>query len=140
MGAVVVDGSVSPANWKKDKPKDYTGGTLDSALAAYEKLAGKKVSVPKDLPTMPKQSAKAFEDCVKEMESAIKELKAGASHLKDLGKALEAVNSAAKSTAAELKKLGDGKTAKDERKAYFDASATASAIASKAGESASEIK
>jgi hypothetical protein len=140
MGAFVVDGSISSANWAKDKPKDYKGSTLDKALAAYEKLAGKNVNVPKSLPTMPKQSAKDYEDCVKELETAVKDMKTAAGHFKDLAKALDAVASAGKSTASELQKLCDDSKDKEKRRAYIDGASRASAISGKAEGSASKLK
>jgi uncharacterized coiled-coil DUF342 family protein len=139
MAAVVVDGSVSSANWKKDKPKDYNGSALDSALAAYEKLVGKKVTKP-TIPAMPKDAAKAYEDCVKELETAAKEMKTAAGHLKDLAKALDAVNSAAKGTEKELRKLCDDSTDKEKRKAFLAGASTASAIAAQAADASAKIK
>jgi hypothetical protein len=139
MAAVVVDGSISSKNWKKDKPKDYDGSALDSALAAYEKLADKKVTKP-TIPTMPKDSAKAYEDCIKELETAAKEMKTAAGHFKDLAKALDAVNTAAKSTEKELRKLCDDSTDKDKRKAFLDGASTASAIAGQASDMSAKIK
>lgn len=139
MGAVVVDGSVNAANWKKDKPKDYSGTALDSALAAYDKLAGKKVTKP-IIPSMPKDSAKGYEDCVKELETAVKEMKTAASHFKDLASALDAVNSAAKSTEKELRKLCDDSNDKEKRKAFLTGASTASAIAGQAADSSAKLK
>jgi hypothetical protein len=139
MGAWVVDGSVSSANWKKDKPKDYNGSALDSALAAYEKLAGKKVTKP-TIPAMPTDAAKAYEDCVKELETAVKDMKTAAGHFKDLAKALDAVSTAAKSTEKELRKMCDDSTDKDKRKAFNTGASTASAIGGKASDLSAKVK
>ena len=140
MGASVVDGSVNTDNWKKDKPKDYKGTVLDKAIAEFEKLSGKKVPIPASLPTMPKQTAKAYEGCIKDLEDAVKVMKTAASHMKDLAKALDSVSSAAKSTASELSKLSDDTKDKDKRNEYSTGASTVSAIGGKADSTASKLK
>jgi hypothetical protein len=139
MGATVVSTSVKSATWSKKKPADYSGKDLDNALKAYETLAGKDVSIPADLPTMPKQTVKDFEKCIKEMQAAVTDFQKGVAHLKQLIAALQKVSAAGEKTAGELQRLAQDKKG-SEAKAYSEAATTASNIAAQAGEVAKKMQ
>jgi len=139
MGATVVNTSVKTANWSKKKPADYSGKDLDNALKAYESLVDKDVSIPADLPTMPKQAVKDFENCIKEMQAAIADFQKAVAHLKQLIAALQKVSSAGEKTAGELQKLAKDKKGA-EAKAYSEAATVASGIAAQASEVAKKMQ
>jgi len=117
MGAVVVDSSLTAANWTKTKPKDYKSADLDKALKDWEALAGKKVTQP-DFPS--KLSIADYEACIKDSQAMVK-------HLKECDAALAKLIAAAVKAGTELKKLGDKKDG-DEKKQYLNAASSAAAI------------
>src|SRR5688572_16764675 len=101
MAATVVDTSVKTANWSKKKPADYSGKDLDNAIKAYEALIDKQVTIPADLPTMPKMTIKDFENCIADMQQTVKDFEKAVVHLKQVVGALQKVSSAGDKTAAE---------------------------------------
>jgi hypothetical protein len=139
MAATVVNTSIKTANWSKKKPADYSGKDLDNALKAYETLVEKDVSIPADLPTMPKQAVKDFENCIKEMQTAVTDFQKAVTHLKQLIAALQKVSAAGEKTAGELEKLAKDKTGA-EAKAYSEAATVASGIAAQASEVARKMQ
>jgi hypothetical protein len=121
MGATVVDGSLTAANWAKAKPKDYKNSDLDKALSAWEtasKASATKATVPSKL------SIKAY-------EAFVKDAKALVAVLKDWQKTLAAVISAASKCSQELDKMSK-KTEDPNHVAYFEAAGVASAIGNQA--------
>lgn len=139
MAAIVVDGSLKSSNWTKKKPADYKGKDLDNALKAYEALADKKITVPAALPTMPKHSASAMEQCIKDMQAAIAEMQKATTHLKQMATSLQKVSTAGNATANELRKLAEDKQGAD-KKSYLDGASTASAIALEASQMAKQVQ
>jgi hypothetical protein len=117
MAAIVVDSSVTAANWNKAKPKDYKSADLDKAISAWETLAKKSVNA----------AVKPATNSIKGYEEAIKNAEGIAKHLTECNAQIDKVIAAAKKTAAELNKLGD-KLKGDEKKKYQDAASAASAI------------
>jgi hypothetical protein len=130
MAAIVVDGSISAANWLKNKPQDYQGGgDLEAAIKSYETLNKKNVSFAA-LPTQPaNQSIAAYTKCSQELKASSEELmKVVVAHLKSLSTAASKVAAAANSNSGELSKLAKNKTG-DDKKKYEKAVSSASAIA-----------
>jgi hypothetical protein len=130
MAATVVDGSISAANWIKNKPQDYQGGgNLEAAIKSYETLNKKDVSFAA-LPTLPdKQSITAYTKCAKELKESSDELtKVVVAHLKALSEAANKVAGAANATSSELSNLAKNKKG-DDKKKYDKAASSASAIA-----------
>ncbi len=117
MAAIVVDSSVTAANWNKAKPKDYKSADLDKAISAWETLLKKSFTA----------AVKPSTNSIKGYEEAIKNAEAIAKHLTECNAQIDKVIAAAKKTEAELNKLGD-KLKGDGKKKYQDAAYAASAI------------
>jgi exonuclease VII small subunit len=127
MGATVVSGLLSSANWAKSKPADYKGQDLDRALKGYEALAGKGISIPSNLiPKVPKPCIVEIDACITGLESAVTELQKGLAILRQAVAALQAVQGAAVKAAADLQKLAKGKDS--DKDAYENAAGTAQSI------------
>jgi hypothetical protein len=141
MGAKVVDTSLKKSSWTSEKPSDFKGKDLENALAAAESLNGKQVSMPAKLSTVPKPKISEIEDCITQMESDITILQKALADLKSAKSKLEAVCSAASSTATELQRMGkDKKKSEDEQRKYNSAAQVAQVIGSNAAASLSKIK
>jgi hypothetical protein len=138
MGATVVSGNLSSAYWARSKPADYKGQDLDRALKSYEAVA-KGISIPGDLiPKVPKPRAGEIESCIKQLESAVTELRKALGVLKQMETALQAVQSAAGKAAGDLRKLAKGKDS--DKQAYENAAGVAEAIGGGASNALSQLR
>ena len=139
MGASVVDSSVNAGNWNKQKPDGYDSKDFDKAIKAYESLIAKPASVPAALPTMPGQSIKEFEACMKTLDSNVADMKKAVAFMKQLIDALKTVASAGSKTAADLQKQAKDKDGPEKNK-YLSAASSASAISAQATASAKKLE
>jgi hypothetical protein len=138
MGATVVN-ALTSSFWASRKPDDYKAQDLDRALKTYEGVAGKSVKIPSNLiPPVPKAAVSDIDDCITKMKSAITELEKGKTVLNTQVTALQAVQSAASKTSADLIKLSKGKDV-DENK-YKNAAASASSVGSAAADALKDVK
>lgn len=135
MAATVING-LSASHWAGWKPADYKGQDLDSALKAYEPLAGKTITFASSLmPAAPKLNIRAIDGCIADLKTSITEMEKGKAILNQVAGALRAVQSAGFKVSADLNKLSKGKDV-DEQK-YQAAATVAGSIASSAAEALS---
>jgi len=139
MGATVVSGGLSSANWARSKPADYRGQDLDRALKSYEALAGKSISIPNNLiPKIPKPRINEIDSCITQLESAVTELHKGLATLKQTVTALQAIQGAAGKAAGDLRKLAKGRDS--DKNAYETAASTAESIGGAAGNALNDLR
>lgn len=139
MGATVVDTSLNLANWTKNKPSDYKGTDLDTALKAYEAVKKKSVTMPAQLPTPPASSVSGLEKCIKEIQSVVTDMQKGVTYLKELSTGLQKVGTAASKTAGDLQKLAKDKDGQS-KKEYMNAATVASGMGSQAASLVKQLK
>jgi hypothetical protein len=141
MAATVVSSSLSASDWTKQKPAEYKGKELETALKGVEGLDSKKFAMPTKLSTVPKLKISEIETCITEMEADIVTLKKALAELKTSQASLQAVTSAANKTSSELLKMAkDKKASDDQKKKYENASQVALAIGSRASTTLGSIK
>lgn len=139
MGVVSVTGVLTARHWTGAKPDDYTGTELDSALQAWEGLAGKQVQFDKNLmPALPDCKVGALGACSTKLKSVVTTLEQGKTMVGQWVSALKAVQAAGGKAAADLNKLAKGKDVDEAKQQKYQAAAgTANSIA---GAAAGELK
>jgi hypothetical protein len=128
MGASVITVKLDAASWVKAKPDDYKGKELETALKKYESVSSKGIPTMKGTP----KGIAEFQQCIKDLQSAL-------DVLKPMHAALQDVAAACDKTIGDLSKQTKGKSDDDQAK-YKQAQNIVQDISSRASKALNEIK
>jgi hypothetical protein len=139
MGATA-SSVLSASNWASIKPAAYKGGQdLASALTTYESVPKTGITVPKDfLPSKPMVSIKEVDDCIATMKRGITDLEKGKATINKVVSALQAVQTAASKTSADLTKLS--KSPNVDTTVYQNAATQCNGIGSAAADALKKVQ